>query len=258
MKREYPIIEFDSTSENVINAVHNVDKSIIVPKQCVISFFGDAVKDFIKENDCKYIGSLKMETFELPLYVFCDENGYEIAILHGFGSGPYAAGQLEKLISLGCNRFMICGGCGVLKKGSKVGDILIPITALRDEGTSYHYVKPSREIDMNSSVVNEICSYFNKNGITYKCVKTWTTDAMYRESNDMISLRIHEGCHVVEMECASYLAVAKYKNVALGQILYAGDDLSGKVWDSRSWKNEKEIRKILLRHAINLSTRINL
>jgi len=258
MKMDYPIIEFDSASENIIEAIANVDVSIKLPERCVISFFGDAVQALVEEEKCECIGKLKMETFELPLYVYCTNTEGKVTILHGLGSGPYAAGQMEKLISLGCKSFMVCGGCGVLEKGSTTGEIFVPTVAVRDEGTSYHYVKASREIEMNANVKDEICSYLIKQGIPYKCVKTWTTDAMYRETKNMVALRRKEGCQVVEMECASYLAVAQYKNVALGQLLYAGDDLSGTQWDSRNWKNKTDIRKFLLELAINVCSKIPL
>ena len=252
MKRDFPIIEFDAVSDNVIDAAANVDLSIALPERCVISFFGDAVKTLIKEKNCQCIGNLVMESFELPLYVYENENGNNVVLLHGLGSGPYAAGQMEKLISLGSRYFMICGGCGVLEKNSMMGEIFIPISAVRDEGTSYHYIKPSREIKMDIKVKEQISSFLKSRRIPFKCVKTWTTDAMYRETRSMIALRINEGCQVVEMECASYLATAQYKDVALGQLLYAGDDLSGNQWDSRNWKSKNDIRKCLLELTIDL------
>lgn len=252
MKKDFPIIEFDAVSNNVISATSNVDLSIKLPERCVISFFGDAVKTLIEENFCQCIGKLVMESFEIPLYVYKNANGQDIAFLHGLGSGPYAAGQMEKLISLGSRHFMICGGCGVLEKESTTGEIFIPISAVRDEGTSYHYIEPSREIKMDIRIKEQISTFLESKRVPFKCVKTWTTDAMYRETRNMIDLRIKEGCQVVEMECASYLAVAQYKGVVLGQLLYAGDDLSGKYWDSRNWKNKTDIRKYLLELSIEL------
>lgn len=133
-----------------------------------------------------------------------------------------------------------------------MGKFFVPISAIRDEGTSYHYVEPSREILLGESVKRTICSYLDKNDIKYRCVKTWTTDAMYRETKKLLDLRLSEGCQVVEMECASYFAVAKYKGVSLGQLLYADDDLSGETWDGRNWKSNSEARSILLKLSIDI------
>ena len=75
--------------------------------------------------------------------------------------------------------------------------------------------------------------------------KTWTTDAPYRETQSTIDSRRVEGCLTVEMEAASLIAVAQFREVLLGQVLYAGDDLSGDEWDRRGWQSRKEIRESL-------------
>ena len=61
----------------------------------------------------------------------------------------------------------------------------------------------------------------------------------------MIDTRIVEGCLTVEMEAASLMAVAQFRNVLLGQILYAGDDLSGEDWDKRGWQSRQDVRENL-------------
>lgn len=251
-KALFPILEFDNESENYISAKKLVDTSISLPKLCVITYFGDAVKKIVTEKRLKVIGELKLESIVLPIYKWQSEKGEEVALLHGLGGAPYAAGQIEKLSAMGCEKFMVCGGCGVLYKGSRASEIYIPTSALRDEGTSYHYVQPSREIDMNVGVRNKIINYLSTQKIPYRCVKTWTTDAMYRETIELIKLRRDEGCDVVEMECASLFAVAQYKELTLGQILYGGDDLSGNNWESRNWKSQTEIREYLLQLSMDL------
>ena len=63
--------------------------------------------------------------------------------------------------------------------------------------------------------------------------KTWTSDAIYRETLPAIQERRQEGCLAVEMECASMLAVAKYRNIPFIQFLYGADDLSSETWEIR-------------------------
>jgi uridine phosphorylase len=62
-----------------------------------------------------------------------------------------AAGLLEEVIALGCRKFIACGGCGVLEKGIPVGGLMVVSAAVRDEGTSYHYLPPSREVLANEA-----------------------------------------------------------------------------------------------------------
>ncbi len=79
-------------------------------------------------------------------------------------------------------------------------------------------------------------------GLPYRLGKTWTTDAPYRETPDLIAARRAEGCLVVEMEAAALLAVAEFRGVTLGQVVYGGDDLSGEQWDHRAWQSRQDVR----------------
>ena len=240
----FPITEFDAITDNYITAQNNAN--IVLPSNCVITFFGDAVKILVDKNCLECITYLTFESFKLPVYIY---NG-SIVVIHGLGSGPYAAGIIEKLVACGCDNFIICGGCGVLIKGSVLGMLFVPKSALRDEGTSYHYVKPSREIYMQEDVFTSLTQFLDRNKIPFKVVKTWTTDAIFRETRKKIQDRIKEGCSVVDMECASFYAVASYKKVKLGVILYAGDDLSGTTWDNRNWKDASTVRYELLKLSL--------
>ena len=99
-----------------------------------------------------------------------------------FCGGPGAAVTLEELHAMGCEKFIICGGAGALTKESKVGEITIPVSAVRDEGTSYHYLEPSREIGCHKETVEFVISCLEQMGIPFTTGKTWTSDVIYRET----------------------------------------------------------------------------
>lgn len=90
-------------------------------------------------------------------------------------------------------------------------------------------------------------------GIPCRTGKTWTTDAIYRETPDRIAARRQEGCLTVEMEAAAFFAVSRYHDIPLAQLLYAGDDVSGERWDSREWDRQRSVRENLLDTAIRLT-----
>jgi len=71
-------------------------------------------------------------------------------------------------VAMGCKKFIACGMCGVLQKELAVGHLIIPIAAIRDEGTSYHYVKPAREIAANEHIVKVIENMLLEKKIPYK------------------------------------------------------------------------------------------
>jgi hypothetical protein len=58
------------------------------------------------------------------------------------------------------------------------------------------------------------------------------------------------------MEAAAFFAVARFRGVAFGQMLYAGDDLSGETWDSRGWVGHSTGRDLLLRLGVEAVLRI--
>jgi nucleoside phosphorylase len=82
-------------------------------------------------------------------------------------------------------------------------------------------------------------------GDPYLFGKTWTTDAIFRETRSKIQARRAEGAIVVEMETAALFAVGAFRNVLVAQLLYAGDNVGGDSWDHREWSAQRSIRKSL-------------
>jgi uridine phosphorylase len=133
----------------------------------------------------------------------------------------------------------------VLDGSLTVGHLIVPTSAVRDEGTSYHYLPPSREVAADPHAVAVIEQTLQRHGVAYVTGKTWTTDAIYRETPEKIKRRRAEGCLAVEMEASALFAVAQFRGVTLGQILYGGDDVSGLEWDGRGWDKQRAVREKL-------------
>ena len=171
----------------------------------------------------------------------------ELDVLLSSVEGVSASLPVDELIALGARKFIACGGAGVLNGDLAVGHVVVPTSAVRDEGTSYHYLPPSREGTADAAAIDAIGQTLDAHHVPYVLGKTWTTDAIYRETPARIALRRAEGCLTVEMEAAAFFAVAQFRGVAFGQILYSGDDLSGDEWDGRSWiRGQASTREKLL------------
>jgi uridine phosphorylase len=238
-----PILEFDHNSEAIIEP-SKVIKPLDVPEHCVICFFEEVIEKVCTEFNAKVIISNRWEDGPHPLYEI-SFLGRRLAFYHPGVGSALAAGLFEEVIAFGCRKFITCGGCGVLEKEMSVGALVVISSAVRDEGVSYHYLPPSREVTANPSVVRLVEKTLRQKDIPYRLGKTWTTDAPYRETRAKVSRRLSEGCIVVEMEASAMMAVAEFRGVPYGHILYAGDDLSGIEWDNRSWQSRKEIRENL-------------
>ncbi len=239
----FPILEFDPSPEAMIEP-SRVIQPHDVPQHCVICFFKEVIDQVVKEHNARILLEHRWEDGPHPLYEI-EMDGKRLAFYHPGIGGPLSAGLMEDMIARGCRKFIACGGAGVLAKEIAVGKLIVVTSAVRDEGTSYHYLPPSREVAAQPAGVKALTSTLDSAGIPYLAGKTWTTDAPYRETPGKVAARREEGCLAVEMECASMMAVAAFRGVAYGQVLYGGDDLSGNEWDNRGWQSRSEVRKNL-------------
>ena len=249
MNLPYPILEHDFTSEAKIEP-SRIIKPRDVPEHCVISFFREVNEKVAAEKQARVAVANRWEDGEHPVYEI-EHKGSWLAFFHPGVGAPLAAGLLEEAIAFGCRKFVVIGGAGVLVRELNVGKLILVENAVRDEGVSYHYLPPGREVQTQPKALAAIRSVLEGRHIPFIGGKTWTTDAPYRETQAMIDARRHEGCLTVEMEAASLLAVAQFRNVLLGQILYAGDDLSGINWDNRGWQSRQEVRESLFWLAVD-------
>jgi uridine phosphorylase len=243
VSQHYPILECDLGSEAVIEPSREIQRRD-VPEHCVICFFREVLEKVVAGHGARIVAENYWEDGRHDLYEI-EHNGRRLAFFHPGVGAPLAAGLLEEVIAFGCRKFVVCDGAGVLQKDIAVGHLIVVAAAVRDEGVSYHYLPPGREISADPRAVAALQAALQRHGVPYLIGKTWTTDAPYRETRAMVSQRQAEGCLTVEMEAAALLAVAQYRGVLLGQILYSGDDLSGDAWDNRGWQSRREIREQL-------------
>lgn len=243
MKETYPILEFDHNREAILEPSEIINE-MDVPKKAVICFFNDVLKRLEKEGVLRPIYDIRSEIGSNPLYVL-EHEGEELLVFHPGVGAPLAVGFMEEVIALGARSFIACGGAGVLDKTIQVGHLVVPTSAVRDEGTSYHYIAPSREIKINEYAVSVIEKVLKRQNINYLLGKTWTTDGIYRETKDKVALRKSEGCIMVEMECSAFAALSEFRDVIFGQILYGGDSVDSEGWDERGWNDKTDIREKL-------------
>lgn len=243
MRKDYPILEFDASPRAIIEPGQLI-KPADAPEHCVICFFQEVISQLQQEGALETIFEDSWEDTVHRFYEL-EVDGERVALFHPGVGGPIAAGMLEGAIALGCKKFIACGGAGVLDRDIAVGHIIVPRSAVRDEGTSYHYLPPGREVEASLEGITAIERVLRKHGIEYLVSKTWTTDAPYRETPAKVRLRRSEGCLTVEMEAAAFFAVARFRGVMFAQMLYGGDDVSSTEWDHRDWATQTSIREKL-------------
>ncbi len=221
---------FDDSSEEIIRVSQVVKPIDDFPGTVVVTYSRLKFDHLLQHYPCDRIATLNPACASIPVYRVAVAGTSYAAYLSLIG-GPAAAGLMETVIGFGGRRFLFFGSCGVLDREILSRHVAVPTAAYRDEGTSYHYVAPSDYIAIPTA--ERLAGILQDLGVPYHLTRTWTTDAIYRETRGNMAKRIAEGCRVVDMECASTAAVARYRGVEFYQFLYGADSLDGDVWDPR-------------------------
>ena len=256
MTAKAPILEFDEDRTSILMPnPYQIGVGIPVPNRVVLCFFQDVITELLDKGELTLLGNLKSESGKHPVYSYVFD-GQKISIFHPGVGAPLAAAFMEELIACGVTKYMVCGGCGVLNREIEAGHPMILTSAVRDEGTSYHYLPPAREVKPSARAVEVLEKTLRESGIEYRLAKTWTTDAIYRETPGRRRERVAEGCDVVEMEAAAFFAVAKFREVTLGQIVYGGDLVVPDGWDGRAWHKRTDDRRLMFDLAVKALIRL--
>jgi uridine phosphorylase len=214
MEKDYPILEYDPAPEAIYSPQHHIVRSADVPDRCVLCFFHDVIASLHQRGAAVPVATLGSELGPNPVYRI-EVAGEAVALVHPGVGAPMAAFFLEELIALGCTTFVACGGAGVLDREIAVGHLVVPTSAIREEGTSYHYLPPGREVEPDAAALAAIERTLTRNNVAY---------------------------HLA----SALFAVAQYRGVPLAQILYGGDDVSGlNDWDHRGWDRQGDLREAL-------------
>ena len=251
IKNEIPILEFDTDQGAVIGPTHE-NLGLELPPKCVFAFLGGYIDEYARKNNAKQVSHFISATKWYPIYVM-EYKGEEVVLCQAPVGAAAATQILDWLIGHGVCEIISAGSCGALEKFVE-GTFLVPWKALRDEGTSYHYARPSRFIELDKQARKAIEETLLHHHLKYQEVITWSTDGFFRETREKVEYRKSEGCSVVEMECSALAACAAFRNVVFGMILYTADSLADiDQYDARNWGgNAYEYALILCLDALSL------
>jgi len=237
-RAEFPILEFDDSKTAKINPDIFADRQLGTDK-LVITFFPE-VMEKLKSRDAIRLERVIQGENPLEIYQFTDEP--DVLIILGAIGCPACGGNLDMLSGMGIRKVMFCGGGGRLDPSIELGQIMLVDGAIRDDGFSYHYVEASRIIYADKKVSDRIAAYLEQNQVDYTRGLCWTCDAIFRETADRIALRREEGARIVEMEQSGCLAVAQYRGLDYGALIYGGDDCASEEWSGKKWRSCDGIR----------------
>ena len=188
-------------------------------------------KGIMKYFPLKY-SSRRVTGFLGDLYLLNKTDG-KIGVMGNFGIGsPVIVNLAEEMAAWGARRIVILSLAGVLQPDLNPGDIVICNHAIRDEGTSYHYLPAEKYVYASSHFVSNLSSSFEKSNLQYFVGGTWSTDAPYRESYEEASAYQKEGVMAVDMESSGLFAVGQVRGVETASVFVAGDSLAKPRWSA--------------------------
>ena len=226
--------EFDPCRNAVIDPDMCVKGKVERFPEITISCFSkhlfEALLGFFEHEEIARVGGANGKE---PIYAVTYK-GKRFALFESRVGEPACIGDFEDMIVMGLKKLILFGNCGVLDKSIQDCGIIIPTSALRDEGSSYHYAPAADSIPVNKKYRKLFHQVLKAYGYPYVEGITWTTDAIYRETREKVNRRKAQGAICVDMECAGMQAAADFRNVDFFQFFYAGDNLDHSQWEPRS------------------------
>ncbi len=200
----------------------------------------------VKKSDCRRMRMPSMDYFNA-------RSGKKRISVFGPALGaPRAAIMLERMIAMGARKIVAFGCCGSLQPDLKVGDLVIPVSALCEEGTSAHYPLPKgRAAKANGRILEIFRDECLKRRFQARMGKVWTTDALYRETREKTKRYTQKGLLAVEMEMSALFTIAAYRQVCLGGLMVVSDELASLKWktgfqQSLFWESSQKAARMLI------------
>ena len=177
-----------------------------IPEVCVLDPDGDIVRALAKTG--RSVRSAGWACYHTELYEF-EEAGGHFGIIGCAVGAPFAVLLAEQLFASGCRLLISMTSAGqILEQGRPPYFVLID-RALRDEGTSYHYLAPTEFAEADRMLVEAAMSAFTTAKQPMTRGASWTTDAPFRETAAAIERARACAILAVEMEAAGLYAFAK-------------------------------------------------
>ena len=176
-----------------------------VPHTCVLDPDGDIARNLVASGRAHRDPDWACYHTDLQVV---DDGDVSYGIIGGAVGASFAVLVAEELFASGCALLLSITSAGQIAGQTEPPYFVLIEQALRDEGTSYHYMAPSRYAAADPMLLERLESAFAATGPAIERGSTWTTDAPFRETASAIEARRAEGILAVEMEAAALYSLA--------------------------------------------------
>ena len=212
---------FDNKSEAIISPESFYGEQKHICDVAIATFSREIYPSVLEKYPNEQIGEIRAANGCRPIHLLTVREQKIIFYLSELGSTLAATDVIDVHWMTGANKFIMFGSAGALDKEATTGKYVIPTQAYRDEGMSYHYAPAADYIDIRNA--DTLADIFEKLNLPYVKGKVWTTDAIYRETRNLVAQRKSEGCIAVEMELAGVQAVCDFYGLQLYDFIVTGD-----------------------------------
>lgn len=236
------------TPENLMESVRQSRKvpAGVIPSLCILEFDGDLTDWLVRQGLAKPFES--WACFHTTMFA-TEVEGVTCGVIPRTIGGPYAVLIAEQLAAAGVELIIGLTSAGRVSPVLPLPCLVLPTVAVRDEGTSLHYLPASVDVSCPSPIVPFLEAELSAAGFIVRCGKVWTTDAPYRETNTQLEYWAKEGVLAVEMQAASLFAFGTALGVAVGCVAMVSNavDHEGEQFDTGSQEDGLRILRACAR-----------
>ncbi len=207
------------TPEALVGAVRKERRlpSAPVPEVCVLDFDGDVTDWMVGNGAARPCPS--WACFHTSMFAV-DVDGAACGVIARTIGGPYAVLIAEQLAVSGARVVVGLTSAGRVSPSLPIPSLVVATKAIRDEGTSYHYLAPGEAVDAPPDLPDILATELKSAGIPVSKGAVWTTDAPYRETPSQLAMHARDGVLAVEMQAASLFAFALRRGVSVGVVAH--------------------------------------
>ena len=193
----------------------DIGKYVIVPGtpdrlQAAVKKLEDPLKNFSFMEHTMYTGEFE---------------GIRVTALNGGMFSANTAITTEILCNVQAQNIIRLGSCGALREDIKVGDLILVTECIRGDGVTPYYVKPDFKTAADPGISAALAKAAEKVGARIHTGKAWTTDALLKETKEIVSAKAGEGAIAVDMVSSAFLTIAQLYKVKAAAILAVSDNL---------------------------------
>ncbi|MCW5979730.1 MAG: nucleoside phosphorylase [Bryobacteraceae bacterium] len=239
------------TPEALIEAVRNRrgNEARPVPRVCVLEFDGDLTDQLVHKSIAhKYD---EWACFHTEMFAV-NVDGALCGVIPRTIGGPYSVLIAEQLIATGAQVVIGLTSAGRVSRTIPLPSLVVATSALRDEGTSYHYLPPSATVEAPVEIAAILAKEVAAVGLPVSTGLVWTTDAPYRETLSQLERHAQAGALAVEMQAASLFAFAAARNATVGIIAHVTNavDHDGEAFDKGAEVDEEVLFRAICRAGL--------